>query len=304
MPYLDVGYGHQLYYELAGDITAEVPILFVHGGPGAGVSDTDKALFAGLQRPVVYFDQRGCGQSRFEQRLNGNTTEQLVEDIEKLRKALSLPKLILVGGSWGSTLSLLYALRYPQYTDSMLLWGIFLCRQQELDWFYQHGASQLYPEEYQKFMRQVDDAADPVAAYFDLLATGSDEQQQAAAASWARWEAVNSFFDTDEAILKRFEQANSALPMALLESYYFKHQGFLPVDYILRHCQPLKTISVDIVQGRLDTICPCGTAWQLAKHLANCRLYISPRASHAASEPENFAALRTLLHKLEPAARV
>lgn len=302
MPYLDVGYGHQLHYEIAGDITTDVPLLFVHGGPGAGVSTADKALFAGLQRPVVYFDQRGCGLSRFEQRLNGNTTEQLVEDIEKLRNALSLPKLILVGGSWGSTLSLLYAVRYPQYIDSMLLWGIFLCRQQELDWFYQHGASQLYPEEFQKFMCQVDGAADPVAAYFDLLTTGSEEQQRAAAASWARWEAVNSFFDTDEATLGRFAQAESALPMALLESYYFKHQGFLPADYILRHCQPLQTISVDIVQGRLDTICPCGTAWQLAKHLANCRLYISPRASHAASEPENFSALRTLLHKLEPAA--
>lgn len=302
MPYLDVGYGHQLHYEIAGDITTDVPLLFVHGGPGAGVSTADKALFAGLQRPVVYFDQRGCGLSRFEQRLNGNTTEQLVEDIEKLRNALSLPKLILVGGSWGSTLSLLYAVRYPQYIDSMLLWGIFLCRQQELDWFYQHGASQLYPEEFQKFMCQVDGAADPVAAYFDLLTTGSEEQQRAAAASWARWEAVNSFFDTDEATLGRFAQAESALPMALLESYYFKHQGFLPADYILRHCQPLKTISVDIVQGRLDTICPCGTAWQLAKHLANCRLYISPRASHAASEPENFSALRTLLRKLEPAA--
>ena len=135
MPYLDVGYGHQLHYEIAGDITTDVPLLFVHGGPGAGVSTADKALFAGLQRPVVYFDQRGCGLSRFEQRLNGNTTEQLVEDIEKLRNALSLPKLILVGGSWGSTLSLLYAVRYPQYIDSMLLWGIFLCRQQELDWF-------------------------------------------------------------------------------------------------------------------------------------------------------------------------
>ncbi|WP_273020526.1 prolyl aminopeptidase [Rheinheimera sp.] len=302
MPYLDVGYGHQLHYEIAGDITTEVPLLFVHGGPGAGVSDTDKALFAGLQRPVVYFDQRGCGQSRFEQRLNGNTTEQLIDDIEKLRKALSLPKLILVGGSWGSTLSLLYALRHPQYVESMLLWGVFLCRQQELDWFYLNGASQLYPEEYQKFMHQVGDAADPVAAYFDVLSTGSEELQQAAATSWARWEAVNSFFDTNEATLQRFTQADSKVPMALLESYYFKHQGFLPPDYILRHCELLHQIPVDIVQGRLDTICPCGTAWQLAKQLPLCRLYISPRASHAASEPENFSALRTLLHKLEPAA--
>lgn len=302
MPYLNVGDGHQLHYQLAGDIQAEVPLLFVHGGPGAGVSDADKALFAGLTRPVIYYDQRGCGQSRFEQRLTANTTEQLIEDIEALRRALAVPQLILVGGSWGSTLSLLYALRYPQYVSSMVLWGIFLCRQQELDWFYLHGANQLYPEEYQKFIQQADQAADPVSAYFDQLSAGDDEQQRAAAASWVRWEAVNSFFSADDATLERFADAYTKVSMALLESYYFKHQGFLSTDYILRHCQQLQTIPVDIVQGRFDTICPCSTAWQLAKRLAKCRLYISPRASHAASEAENFSALRTILRRLEPAA--
>lgn len=302
MPYLDVGYGHQLHYEVAGDITSETPLLFVHGGPGAGVSEADKALFTGLERPVIYFDQRGCGQSKFEQRLNGNTTEHLIDDIETLRKALKLPKLILVGGSWGSTLSLLYALRYPQHVESMVLWGVFLCRQQELEWFYQHGANQLYPEEYQRFIERVNYAADPVAAYFDQLTTGSEQQRQRAAESWARWEAVNSFLGADEAALARFARAESNVPMALLESYYFKHQGFLSSDYILRHCDQLQNIPVDIIQGRLDTICPCGTAWQLAKHLKNSRLYISPRASHAASEPENFAALRTVLQKFETAA--
>ncbi|MGP9799392.1 prolyl aminopeptidase [Rheinheimera sp. NSM] len=300
MPYLNVGEGHQLHYQLAGNIRSAAPLLFVHGGPGAGVSEADKALFAGLTRPVIYYDQRGCGNSQFEQRLVANTTEQLIEDIEALRCALEVPQLILVGGSWGSTLSLLYALRYPQNVASMVLWGIFLCRRQELDWFYQHGANQLYPEEYQKFVRQVDQAADPVAAYFELLSAGSEEQQRAAAASWVRWEAVNSFLNADEATLERFAQADSGVPMALLESYYFKHQGFLSPDYILRHCPQLQTIPVDIVQGRFDTICPCSTAWQLAKRLAQCRLYISPRASHAASESENFSALRAVLSKLEP----
>lgn len=302
MPFIDVGFGHQLHYEIAGDITSQVPLLFVHGGPGAGVTDADKALFAGLKRPVIYFDQRGCGSSRFEQRLNGNTTEHLIDDIERLRTALSLPKVILVGGRWGSTLSLLYALRYPQHVASMVLWGIFLCRQQELDWFYQHGASQMFPEAYQGFIEQVDNAADPVAAYFDQLSAEDAPRKQAAADSWLRWEQVNSYFETENAVPELPDDTERKLSTALLQSYYFKHQCFLPQDYILRHCAQLQAIPMDIVQGRLDTICPCATAWQLAKQLPNCRLYISPRASHAASEPENFAALRTLLNKLEPEA--
>ncbi|MDR6984856.1 proline iminopeptidase [Rheinheimera pacifica] len=300
MPYLNVGEGHQLYYELQGDPVAEVPLLFVHGGPGAGVRADDKQLFTKLQRPVIYYDQRGCGKSKFDQRLTANTTEHLIADIELLRHTLTVEQLILVGGSWGSTLSLLYAIRYPQHVVRMVLWGIFLCRQQELDWFYLHGANQLYPEEYQRFIQQVDYASDPVAAYFEQLSNPSRQQQQAAA-SWARWEAVNSFLTPDEAQIAHFSETDSALPMALLESYYFKQQAFLPPDYILRNSARLQAIPVDIVQGRYDTICPCDAAWQLSNRLAQVQLHISPQAAHDATEPENFRALRMLLLELEPA---
>lgn len=299
MPYLNVGDGHQLHYELQGDLAAEVPLLFVHGGPGVGVRADDKQLFAKLQRPVIYYDQRGCGNSKFEQRLTGNTTEHLIADIELLRRTLGVEQLILVGGSWGSTLSLLYAIRYPQHVVRMVLWGIFLCRQQELDWFYLHGANQLYPEEYQRFIQQVDYASDPVAAYFEKLSSAS--QQQQAAASWARWEAVNSFLTPDEAQIERFSETDNCLPMALLESYYFKQQAFLPPDYILRNSMRLQAIPVDIVQGRYDTICPCDAAWQLSNRLVQVQLHISPLAAHDAAEPENFRALRALLLALEPA---
>ncbi|PKM17211.1 MAG: prolyl aminopeptidase [Gammaproteobacteria bacterium HGW-Gammaproteobacteria-15] len=299
MPYLNVDEEHQLYYELQGDPTAEVPLLFVHGGPGAGVRADDKQLFAGLQRPVIYYDQRGCGKSKFDQRLTANTTEHLIADIELLRRTLTVEQLILVGGSWGSTLSLLYAIRYPQHVVRMVLWGIFLCRQQELDWFYLHGANQLYPEEYQRFVQQVDYASDPVAAYFEQLSNPS--QQQQAAISWARWEAVNSFLTPDEAQIAHFSETDSALPMALLESYYFKQQAFLPPDYILHNSARLQAIPVDIVQGRYDTICPCDAAWQLSNRLSQVQLHISPLAAHDATEPENFRALRARLLALDPA---
>ncbi|MDX1391280.1 MAG: prolyl aminopeptidase [Rheinheimera sp.] len=302
MSYLDVGDGHQLYYQLQGELTSAQPILFVHGGPGAGVCDEDKALFAGLNRAVIYVDQRGCGNSRFTQRLNANTTEQLINDIEQLRCALGIRQWILVGGSWGSTLSLLYALRYPDKVTRMLLWGIFLCRQQELDWFYLDGANHIYPDEYQRFMQQVNFATDPVAAYYQQLCSNDRQLQQAAAISWTRWEAVNSLLTADEAAITRFTCSANSQAMALLESYYFSQQGFLAPDYILRHCDQLQTIPLDIVHGRYDTICPLASAWQLASKLPQSRLHISPLAGHGANEQQNFTALRRLLTQLDSTA--
>ena len=148
MPYLHVGDGHQLYYQIQGDIRSATPLLFLHGGPGAGVRPGDKKLFAGLRRPVIFIDQRGCGSSHFAGRLHGNTTDKLLADVELLRRTLAIDKFMLAGGSWGSTLSLLYAIHYPQHVLRLILWGVFLCRQQELDWFYLQGANQLYPDEY------------------------------------------------------------------------------------------------------------------------------------------------------------
>ncbi|SNY59583.1 prolyl aminopeptidase Serine peptidase. MEROPS family S33 [Arsukibacterium tuosuense] len=300
MPYLNVGDGHQLYYQIQGDIRSATPLLFVHGGPGAGVREADKQLFAGLRRPVIYFDQRGCGRSKYTERLHANTTAQLIADIEQLRSALAIEQFILVGGSWGSTLSLLYAIDNPQRVSRLILWGIFLCREQELNWFYRQGANQLYPDEYQHFIDAIDQPDRPVAAYFRLLSTGSTRQQQAAAVSWARWEAVNSFLTPDKQKIAEFSEPAVSLPMAQLASYYFNNHGFIEEDFILRHSARLQDIAIDIVQGRYDTICPCGSAWQLAASVNQARLSITPHAAHDASEPENFKALRTILQTIEP----
>jgi len=300
MPFLNVGDGHQLHYQIHGDIRSATPLLFLHGGPGAGVRSADKELFAGLRRPVIFFDQRGCGLSKFSDRLQANTTSQLIADIEQLRAALAIEQVMLAGGSWGSTLSLLYAIHYPQRVSRLILWGVFLCRQQELEWFYQQGANQIYPDEYQHFIDAVDQPGRPLEAYFKVLHTGSSQQQRAAAESWARWEAVNSFITPDRQKLAEFCDPSISIPMAQLASYYFKNGGFIEDDFILRHCDKLQDLAIDIVQGRYDTICPCVSAWQLANALSQARLKITPHAAHDSSEPENFAALRTLLLRIEP----
>jgi proline iminopeptidase len=300
MPHLNVGDGHQLYYQIQGDIRSATPLLFLHGGPGAGVRPADKKLFAGLRRPVIFIDQRGCGLSRFTERLRANTTENLLADIEQLRRTLAIERFMLVGGSWGSTLSLLYAIRYPDNVLRLVLWGVFLCRQQELDWFYLKGANQLYPDEYQQFIDTIGQSDQPVEAYYKLLNSGNIDEQQAAAESWARWEAVNSFITPDRRKLAEFCDPAASLPMAQLASYYFLNKGFIEDDFILRHCSALQDIAIDIVHGRYDSICPCVSAWQLDGALQHSRLQITPHSAHDASEPENFAALRAILQTLEP----
>ncbi len=301
MPYLNVGDGHQLYYQIQGDIHSATPLLFLHGGPGAGARQGDIKLFAGLRRPVIFLDQRGCGHSRFSERLQDNTSDKLVADIEQLRQTLAIEKFILADGSWGSTLSLLYAIHYPEHVLRLVLWGIFLCRQQELDWFYLHGANQLYPDEYQQFINPIRQQPDqPVQAYYELLNNGNSDEQQAAAESWARWEAVNSFLTPGRQKIAEFCDPAVSLPMAQLASYYFVNQGFIEDDFILRHCAALQDIAIDIVHGRYDSICPCVSAWQLDRALPQSRLQITPHSAHDASEPENFAALRAILQTLEP----
>lgn len=302
MPYLNVGNGHHLHYQLQGELQQDngqvIPLLFVHGGPGAGVKPADKTLLRDALQPVIFLDQRASGNSRYKDQLAANTTEHLIEDIELLRQTLGVEQFILVGGSWGSTLSLLYAIRYPQHVHRLLLWGIFLCRQQELDWFYHYGANQLFPDEYQRFIgtaQQIQSEPDVISAYFQLLTTGSQDQRQAAAAAWARWEAVNSFITPDEQTLTEFSDPDTALPMAILESYYFKHRAFIEQDYILQHIHRLGDTPLEIVQGRYDTICPCQSAWLLSRAYPHSRLHISPLAAHDASEPQNNAAIRHLL---------
>lgn len=301
MPYLDVGDGHQLHYEIQGKLSAgdnSCPVLFVHGGPGAGVKQTDKKLLGATRRPVIFLDQRGSGKSRYSDLLTANSTEYLLQDIEQLRLQLGVDRFVLVGGSWGSTLSLLYAIRHPQCVERLLLWGIFLCRQQELDWFYRHGANVLYPDEFEAFSAVANNSADLITAYYELLTSGCEAQQRHAAAAWARWEAVNSFLAPDEKTLANFSQPDTALTMATLESYFFKNRAFIPQDFILKNISKLGSAPLDIVQGRYDTICPCLSAWLLHKAYPKSQLQISHLAAHDATERQNTAAITGLLAQL------
>lgn len=295
MPYLDTGEGHELYYEVQGQNSNQPPILFVHGGPGAACREQDQRLFAGINRPVIYLDQRGCGKSRYQDPFKNNRTENLVQDIELLRQAIGTDKLILAGGSWGSTLSLCYAIAHPEHVERMILWGIFLCRQAELDWFYRNGASMLFPEEYEHFMAPIQGADDPVSAYYRKVTEGTFKDRANAASHWARWEAVNSFIEPNEETLQNFSDPESSLPMVMLESWYFMNRGFIDEDHILKQAHLLKHIPISLVHGRYDTICPIQSAWLLSHQLKHASLHVSPLAAHDASEAQNFTALRELL---------
>lgn len=299
MPYLDTREGHQLYYRLRGPKGALPPVLFVHGGPGAACQPQDEQLFSRCQRQVIWLDQRGCGKSRFEQPLDNNTSAHLIADMEHLRTELGIDKWVLVGGSWGSALSLAYAIKYPQRVAQMVLWGIFTCSQAELNWFYKDGARHLFPEEYQHFIRPVAVHKNPIQAYHRLVSQGPVAQREQAASRWARWEAVNSFINPSEQTLDKFCDPKASLPMVLLETWYFMHGGFFDYDnFIIKNLPGLGEIRVDIVQGQYDTICPMTFAWQVCSKLHNAQLHISPMAAHDASESQNRERLQQLIAAL------
>lgn len=299
MPYLDTREGHQLYYRVSGQKSVLPPVLFVHGGPGAGCQAQDEQLFSQCQRQVIWLDQRGCGKSRCEQPLDNNTSADLIADMERLRTELEIEKWVLVGGSWGSALSLAYALKYPQRIAQMILWGIFTCSQAELNWFYKDGARHLFPDEYQHFIQPVSEYENPIRAYHELVTQGTTAQREQAASDWARWEAVNSFINPDEQTLRKFSNPQTSLPMVLLETWYFMHGGFFAYDhYIIKNLHKLGQLRVDIVQGQYDTICPMTFAWQVASGLSNAQLHISPMAAHDASEIQNQQRLQQLIAAL------
>ncbi|ALS97967.1 prolyl aminopeptidase [Lacimicrobium alkaliphilum] len=299
MPYLDTRQGHQLYYRLSGPQGSLPPVVFVHGGPGAACQPQDEQLFSQCQRQVVWLDQRGCGKSRSEQPLENNTSDHLIEDMERLRLELGIEKWVLVGGSWGSALSLAYGIKHPQRVAQMILWGIFTCSQAELNWFYIDGARHLFPEEYQRFIQPVAEHENPIDAYHRLVSQGPAAQREQAASRWARWEAVNSFINPSEQTLDKFSDPKVSLPMVLLETWYFMQGGFFAYDnYIMENLHKLGDLRVDIVQGQYDTICPMTFAWQVASSLANSQLHISPMAAHDASEGQNRERLQQLIAAL------
>lgn len=278
---------HSLYYEQVGNPSGK-PIVFVHGGPGGGVDPSMRRFFDPKKWRIILFDQRGCGKSLPFSELKDNTTWDLVEDMEKLRKELKIEKWTVFGGSWGSTLALSYAISYPGNVKELILRGIFLLRKKEIDWFYQEGASYIFPDAWDKYLAPIpqDERHDLVGAYFKRLTSPDKNVRSEAAKAWSIWEGSTSKLFLDPTFVERFGGDEFADAFARIECHYFVNKGFFKDDgWILNNVDKIRHIPAWIVQGRYDVVCPATSAWELHKAWPESKLHIIADAGHSASEP-------------------
>lgn len=298
---LDASEMHRVEYEYAGADESATVFLFVHGGPGGGIREQDRELFQGLHAGAVFVDQRGAGRSRPRGELRDNTTDLLIDDFESIRTTLGIDAWHLVGGSWGSTLALAYAVRHPEVIESILVHGVFLCREREMRWFYEgDGAAEIFPDEYERFVAGIEGSSwiDVLSYYRDEFESRSDERVQAAVRRLARWEAVNSYLEITSEKLEETTDPREAWAMARLETHYFLERGFFPYDdYLVRNAERLDSIPMHIVQGRYDTICPPRSAFDLHRAAPGSTLEFVEVASHDGSDPRIRKALRTAISK-------
>ena len=276
---------HELYLEECGNPDG-LPVLFVHGGPGAGYEPWHRQFFDPQKYRIILFDQRGAGRSTPHAELAANTTAHLVADMEAIRAYLGVDRWLLFGGSWGSTLSLVYAQAHPDRVLGLILRGIFLCRREEIQWFYQEGASRIFPDYWEDFLRPIpgDERGDLLDAYHRRL-TGDDElARMAAAKAWSLWEGRTATLRPRRSVIDHFADPHTALALARIEAHYFVHDAFLEPDQILRDAPRLADIPGILVQGRYDVICPPKSAWDLLRAWPRAELQIVPDAGHAASE--------------------
>lgn len=283
---LDVGDGHQVYWEVCGNPKGK-PVVFLHGGPGGGCGPSHRQLFNPEKYRIVLFDQRGCGRSLPHANLDANTTWDLVADIERLRVKLGIDKWQVFGGSWGSTLAIAYAETHPERVTEIILRGIFLLRQRELDWYYQEGASWLAPDRWEEFLAPIPEAerGDLMAAYHKRL-TGDDEAAKLEAArAWSQWEAGTITLLPNQGMINQFGDAHFALAFARIENHYFVHKGFMEEGQLLANVARLKDIPGVIVQGRYDLATPARSAWELHKAWPTAQFHLVEAAGHAYNEP-------------------
>ena len=285
---LDVGDGHSLYWELSGNPNGK-PAVMLHGGPGGGSSPDHRRQWNPEKYKILVFDQRGCGKSTPYASLDNNTTWDLVEDIEKLRTEVSkVDKWQVFGGSWGSTLSLAYAQSYPERVTEVILRGIFLFDQYEIDWMYAPGgASQVYPDKFDEFLAPIPESerGDLVEAYRKLLTGDDKDVQLRAAQAWSKWEGdIVTLLPSPETV-EHFTSPDVAVAVARIENHYMANQGWFEEGQLLRGAEKLRGIPGVIVQGRHDTCTPPIAAWKLKKAWPEVELNIIPDAGHLFNEP-------------------
>ena len=285
--FLQVDGGHSIYYEQSGN-PAGKPAVFVHGGPGAGGDVGARRFFDPSAYRIVVFDQRGAGRSRPFASLTDNTTWHLIADMEQLREHLGVSRWLAFGGSWGSTLSLAYAQSHPGSVSELVLRGIFLLRRKEIDWFYQRGASEIYPDQWAHFLQPIPagERDDLLGAYHRRLTSSDRAVRLEAARAWSVWEGSTSFLASDPKRTQQFAAADFAVALACIETHYFINRGFFDSeDKLLDGVEIIRDIPAVIVQGRYDVVCPMVSAWELAARWPEADLRVVGDAGHSAYEP-------------------
>ena len=291
--WLSVGDGHEVYFEESGNPDGK-PCVFVHGGPGGGTSPAARQFFDPARYRIVLFDQRGCGQSTPHASLTANTTSHLIDDMERLREELGIEQWLVFGGSWGSTLSLAYAQSHPERVSQLVLRGIFLLRPEEIRWFYQEGASHLFPDSWEKYLAPIpqNERHDLVSAFHKRLTSSDEATRLEAARAWSVWEASTSFLRQNKNFMSQLDEPDAALAMARIECHYFVNQGFFNSDnQLLDNIDRIRHIPTEIIQGRYDVVCPPKTAWDLHSAWPEATLHIVPDAGHSAFDPANTSVL-------------
>ena len=279
--------GHTVYFETSGNPNGK-PVLFVHGGPGGATQPMYRRFFDPAKYHIILFDQRGCGRSTPHAALEANTTWHLVADMERLREHVGIERWMLFGGSWGSTLSLAYAQTHPDRVTELVLRGIFMLRQRELDWFYEGGAARIFPDAWEEYLAPIpeNERGQLVAAFHKRLTSDDAQVQLEAARAWSGFEGALSKLIPSENLKAHYTDDMQALAMARVECHYFVNKGFLDHEsQLLDDVDKIRHIPGVIVQGRYDVVCPAETAWALHKRWPEADLKIVPDAGHSATEP-------------------
>ena len=284
--YLKVSNLHTIFVEESGNQNGK-PIIFLHGGPGGGIEPIYRQYFDPKKWRIIIFDQRGCGRSIPHAELKENTTWDLVNDIEVIRKYLKIKSWVVFGGSWGSTLALSYAIKHTNRCKGLILRGIFMLRKIEIDWFYQSGCSYIYPDEWEKYLEPIpkNEHKNLVAAYYNQLTSKNKNIRLKAAKAWSKWEASTSKLIQKPTSLHHFDNDNVAEAFARIECHYFINKGFFKTDgWILKNIYKIEHIPNVIIQGRYDVVCPMRSAWDLHKKWKNSNLVIIADAGHSMLE--------------------
>jgi proline iminopeptidase len=285
--WLPTGGPHEIFYEECGNPNGK-PCVILHGGPGGAINPTMRRFFNPDKWRMALFDQRGCGKSRPNASLDDNTTWSLIDDIERLRIHLGVEKWTVFGGSWGSTLALAYAVTHPTRVEGLVLRGVFLLTQRELDWFYQDGASMLFPDAWQRFLAPIPEAerGDLVSAYHKRLTHKDRRIQAEAAAAWSQWEGDTISIRGPEARPSKFNEIDFAIAFARIECHFFANKGFFAEDnWLLKNIGKIRGIPGWIVQGRFDVVTPMESAWKLKTAWPEARFEVVWDAGHASTEP-------------------